>query len=302
VSTALETNGLGKRYGRLWALRDCSLRLPTGRIAALVGPNGAGKTTLLHLAVGLIRPDAGAVQVFGHTPGSSRGLLSQVGFVAQNTPLYLDFTPAELITMGAKLNDRWDGALPRERLGRLNIPLDRPVGKLSGGQRAQVALSLALAKRPSLLLLDEPVASLDPLARREFLQALMGGVADEGTTVLLSSHLVGDLERVCDYLILLQTGQVQVLGAVDDLLTEHKVLIGPHRATASGIPGVTSVVRESHTDKQSTLLVRTNGRIDDPTWKVHDVSLEDLVLAYLADPSVGTLPGPMHLAQKAVER
>lgn len=300
MSTALEANGLGKRYGRLWALRDCSLRLPTGRIVALVGPNGAGKTTLLHLAIGLVRPDAGAVQVLGRTPGNGRRLLSQVGFVAQQTPLYPDFTAAELIKMGEKLNHRWDSALPRDRLGRLGVPLDRRVGKLSGGQRAQVALALALAKRPALLLLDEPVASLDPLARREFLQALMGGVADEGTTVLLSSHLLGDLERICDYLILLQSGQVQVLGAVEELLATHKVLIGPHRDVGA-IPGVAAVVRESHTDKQTTLLVRTSGPIHDPAWKVHEVSLEDLVLAYLADASVGALPGPLAIAPKVVE-
>jgi ABC-2 type transport system ATP-binding protein len=159
-----------------------------------------------------VRPDAGAVRVLGQAPGSSRALLSKIGFVAQSTPLYQDFTAAELIKMGAKLNDRWDSALPRTRLGRLGIPLERRVGQLSGGQRAQVALALALAKRPSLLLLDEPVASLDPLARREFLQALMGGVAEEGTTVLLSSHLLGDLERVCDYLIVLQAGRVFRLG------------------------------------------------------------------------------------------
>jgi ABC-2 type transport system ATP-binding protein len=301
VSTALETNGLGKRYGRLWALRDCSLRLPAGRVAALVGPNGAGKTTLLHLAVGLVRPDAGAVRVLGQTPGSSRELMSQVGFVAQDTPLYRDFTAAELIRMGSKLNDRWDSARPRDRLRRLDIPLDRPVGKLSGGQRAQVALALALAKQPPLLLLDEPVASLDPLARREFLQALMGAVAEEGTTVLLSSHLLGDLERVCDYLIVLQTGQVQVLGVIEELLAAHKVLIGPQRV-ASGIAGVASVVRESHTDKQSTLLVRTTGPIHDPAWKVLDVGLEDLILAYLADASVGVLPGPFRVEQNVGDR
>lgn len=298
---ALETNGLGKRYGRLWALRDCSLSVPAGRVVALVGPNGAGKTTLLHLAVGLVRGDAGAVRVFGQAPGISRTLLSQIGFVAQNTPLYPDFTAAELIKMGAKLNDRWDGGLPRDRLSRLGIALDRRVGQLSGGQRAQVALALALAKRPALLLLDEPVASLDPLARREFLQALMGGVAEEGTTVLLSSHLLADLERVCDYLILLQGGRVQVLGAVEELVAAHRMLIGPHRVPG-GIPGVTAVVRESHTDKQSTLLVRASGPIHDPAWTIHPVSLEDLVLAYLADASVGTLPGPVHITQKAVER
>ena len=294
MSTALEANGLGKRYGRHWALRDCSLALPTGRIAALVGPNGAGKSTLLHLAVGLLRPDAGSVRVLGGAPGSDRELLSRIGFVAQDAPLYADFTGAELITMGSKLNGRWDATLARERLGQLGIPLDRRVGKLSGGQKAQVALTLALAKQPDLLLLDEPVAGLDPLARREFLQALMGSVAEHGTTVLLSSHLLGDLERVCDYLILLQSGHLQVLGPVDDLLAAHKVLIGPRRDDVR-VAGVASVVRASHTDKQSTLLVRTSEAIQDPVWSVHTVTLEDLVLAYLADPSVGALPGPARL-------
>jgi ABC-2 type transport system ATP-binding protein len=294
VSTAIEARGLGKRYGRNWALRDCSLRLPAGRIAALVGPNGAGKSTLLHLAVGLVRPDTGEIRVLDQPPAGNPGLLSDVGFVAQDTPLYADFTAADLITMGSKLNRRWDGAFARTRVTQLGIPLDRVVGKLSGGQRAQVALALALAKRPRLLLLDEPVASLDPLARREFLQALMGAVAEEGTTVLLSSHLLGDLERVCDYLVVLQTGQVQVLGAVDDLLAEHKLLIGPYREEPA-IAGVATIVRQSHTGKQATLLVRTNGVIHDPAWQVHDVTLEDLVLAYLANATAGSLPGPAHL-------
>jgi ABC-2 type transport system ATP-binding protein len=294
MSTAIEARGVGKRYGRTWALRDCSLRLPAGRIAALVGPNGAGKSTLLHLAVGLLPPDAGEIRVLDQPPAGNPALLSDVGFVAQDTPLYTDFTADEHITMGGKLNRRWDAAFARTRVSQLGIPLDRPVGKLSGGQRAQVALALALAKRPRLLLLDEPVASLDPLARREFLQALMGAVAEEGTTVLLSSHLLGDLERACDYLVVLQAGQVQVLGAVDDLLAEHKLLIGPHREE-SAIAGVATVIRQSHTGKQSTLLVRTNGTIHDPAWQVHDVTLEDLVLAYLANSSAGALPGPAHL-------
>jgi ABC-2 type transport system ATP-binding protein len=294
VNAVLETNGLGKRYGRDWALRECSLRLPAGRIAALVGPNGAGKTTLLHLAVGLLRPDAGNVRVLGESPTHHPELLARVGFVAQDTPLYRDFTAAELITMGGKLNRRWDAHLARGRLAMLGIPLDRRVEKLSGGQRAQVALALALAKQPDLLLLDEPIASLDPLARREFLQALMGAVAEEGTTVLLSSHLLGDLERVCDYLIVLQASRVQVLGVVDELLAEHKLLIGPHTEQAR-IAGVGTTVRESHTDRQTTLLVRTNAPIADPVWTVHDVTLEDLVLAYLADVSVGALPGPRHI-------
>ncbi|HEY7485270.1 MAG TPA: ABC transporter ATP-binding protein [Streptosporangiaceae bacterium] len=283
MEMALHTEALGKRYGRTWALRDCSLHLPTGRIAALVGPNGAGKTTLLHMAVGLLRPDAGQVRVFGRDPRNNTAVLADIGFVAQDTPLYRDFTAAELITMGGRLNGRWDAALARDRLAQLGIPAGRPVGKLSGGQRAQVALALALAKRPRLLLLDEPIASLDPLARREFMQALMGAVADSGTTVLLSSHLLADLERACDYLIVLQTARVQLVGAVDDLLAEHRVLVGPRTETAV-IPGVARVIRASHTDRQSTLLVR---RIDaaplDAAWTEHDVTLEDLVLAYLAE-------------------
>ena len=281
--TVLETENLGKRFGKTWALRDCSLRLPAGRIAALVGPNGAGKSTLLHLAVGLLRPDAGAVRVFGQSPYDNTPVLADIGFVAQDTPLYADFTAAELVTMGAKLNRRrWDNLLARNRLAQLGIPPDKPVGKLSGGQRAQVALALALAKRPRLLLLDEPVASLDPLARREFLQSLMGSVADSGTTVLLSSHLLVDLERVCDYLIVLHAAQVQLVGPIDDLVAEHRQLIGP-RHDQEPIGGVASIIRASHTDRQSTLLVRTNGPINDPVWSVREVSLEDLILAYLAD-------------------
>jgi ABC-2 type transport system ATP-binding protein len=299
VSAAIDVQGLGKSYGRAWALRDCSLHLPAGRIAALVGPNGAGKSTLLHLAVGLLRPDAGAVTVLGQTPADNPDLLSRVGFVAQDTPLYTDFTAAELITMGEKLNRHWDSSVCRERLQRLRIPLDRPVGKLSGGQRAQVALALALAKRPQLLLLDEPVASLDPLARREFLQALMGAVAEDGTTVLLSSHLLGDLERVCDYLIVLQAGRLQLHGSVEDLLAQHKVLVGPRRDNAA-IAGVAVVVRHSHTDRQSTLLVRTDGPIGEPSWAIHDVTLEDLVLAYLAYHDDGQL-GLGSITPKAVQ-
>ncbi|MFB6673408.1 ABC transporter ATP-binding protein [Streptomyces sp. NPDC056390] len=283
TNMALETDALGKRYGRTWALQECSLHLPAGRIAGLAGPNGAGKSTLLHLAVGLLRPDAGQVRVFGQDPRNNTAVLREVGFVAQDTPLYRDFTAADLITLGGKLNSRWDAAFARERIGQLDIPLKKPVGKLSGGQRAQVALALAMAKRPRLLLLDEPVAALDPLARREFMQALMGVVAESGTTVLLSSHLVADLERVCDYLIVLQKAHVRLVGSIDELLDEHRTLVGP-RTEPGAVPmeGPAQVVSASHTDRQSTLLVRTKGRpVDDPAWTQHEVTLEDLVLAYL---------------------
>ncbi|MEU4248925.1 ABC transporter ATP-binding protein [Amycolatopsis sp. NPDC026612] len=280
MELAVEARALGKRYGRTWALRDCALEVPAGRIAALVGPNGAGKTTLLHLVVGLLKPDAGEVRVFGREP---RAALADIGFVAQDTPLYRDFTAAELVTMGGKLNRRrWDTALARDRLAMLGIPPDKPVGKLSGGQRAQVALALALAKRPRLLLLDEPIASLDPLARREFMQTLMGAVADSETTVLLSSHLLADLERSCDHLILLQQSRVRLAGPVDELLDTHRTLTGP-RAGSESIAGVAEVVRASHTERQSTLLVRRGDGSIDPLWTEHEVTLEDVVLAHLAE-------------------
>ena len=282
MDTALEAGRLGKRYARHWALRECSLRVPAGRIAALVGPNGAGKSTLLHLAVGLLRPDAGSIRVFGQDPHGNTGALADIGFVAQETPLYEDFTAEELSRAGSKINRRWDSEVVRQRLTRVGVPMGKAVGKLSGGQRAQVALALALAKQPRLLLLDEPVASLDPLARKEFLQSLMGSVAESGTSVLLSSHLLADLERVCDYVIVLNSGRLRLCGPVDDLIAEHKQLVGPQNG-GTPIAGVRSVIRASHTDRQSTLLVRTTGEIEDPDWAVHDVTLEDLVLAHLAE-------------------
>jgi ABC-2 type transport system ATP-binding protein len=291
VTAALQARGLGKRYRRTWALKDCNLTVPRGRIAALVGPNGAGKTTLLHLAVGLLAPTSGSIRVLDQAPGDA-SLLPRIGFVAQDTPLYRDFTAAEHLTMGVKLNRRFDQTLARDRLERLGVQLDRRVGTLSGGQRAQVALALALAKQPQLLLLDEPLASLDPLARREFLQTLMGAVAEQGVTVVLSSHLLADLERVCDYLIVLSAAHVQVLGTTEELLAQHMLLIGPYRDRQPPIAGVAQVVRASHTERQASLLVRTDGPIHDPAWKAHEVTLEDLVLAYLADPSAGALPGP----------
>ncbi|MER7702856.1 ABC transporter ATP-binding protein [Kitasatospora sp. NPDC097605] len=290
TEVALHAEGLGKRFGRTWALQDCSLELPAGRIAALVGPNGAGKSTLLHLAVGLLRPDTGWARVFGRDPRHDRDALADIGFVAQDTPLYPDFTATELITMGARLNRRgWDAGIARDRLTRIGIPLDKPVGRLSGGQRAQVALALALAKRPRLLLLDEPVAALDPLARHEFMQALMGAVGEYGTTVLLSSHLLADLERVCDHLVLLHTSHVRLTGPVDELLAEHVRLIGPRLPDGAAVPGVAEVIRASHTERQSTLLVRTDGPVDESRWTVHDITLEDLVLAHLGA-SAGATP------------
>ncbi len=285
MTAALRTTDLGKRYGRQWALRDCSLDLPAGRVAALVGPNGAGKTTLLQLAMGLAAPSAGQVEVFGLSPRAQpTRVLPLIGFVAQDQPLYRRFSVADMLTLGRKLNPRWDDALARTRLARLGLPLDRQVGRLSGGQRSQVALVMALAKRPNLLLLDEPVASLDPLARREFLTVLMEAAADDGLTVLLSSHIIADLERVCDHLIILSASRVQLTGDIEELVATHKLLVGPRRDPAA-IAHLHHVIQATHTARQTTLLVRTNGHVWDPSWDVHALSLEDIVLAYLSQPT-----------------
>jgi ABC-2 type transport system ATP-binding protein len=282
VTTPLETSHLSKRYGRTWALQDCTLALPAGRVAALVGPNGAGKTTLLHLCAGLLKPTAGSVRVFDRSPlQQPRETLPRVSLLAQDHPLYLSFSVADLLTFGRKLNPRWDDELARARVRKLRIPFDRPAGKLSGGQQAQVALVLALAKRPDLLLLDEPLASLDPLARREFLGTLMDAVAESGMTVLLSSHIIGDLERVCDYLIILSAARVQLVGDIEKVTRTHRRLVGP-RQDESAVAGVHDVIEASRTERQTTLLVRVNGHLFASSWDVQEVSLEDIVLAYLS--------------------
>ena len=287
MNDAVVADGLTKRYGRTVALDRCSFAIPAHTIVALVGPNGAGKSTLLHCATGLVHPTEGTITVLGGPAGDRT--LPRVGFVAQDAPLYRDFTADELLTMGNKLNHEFDLSFARARLVDVGIPLDRRVDQLSGGQHAQVALCLALAKRPGLLLLDEPLASLDPLARREFLSALMDAVAEEPMTVVLSSHLVADLERVCDHLMVLRSGQVKTLGATDELLATHRMLIGPPQGRRPKIAGVEHIVSASKAERQIQLLVRTSGDIFDPAWDQYDVSLEDVVLAYLAERAVEPL-------------
>lgn len=287
MNDALVADGLTKRYRQTVALDRCSFAVPELSIVALVGPNGAGKSTLLHCATGLTHPTEGTITVLGGAAGD--GTLPRVGFVAQDAPLYRDFTADELLTMGDKLNHEFDVSFARARLVDVAIPLDRRVERLSGGQRAQVALCLALAKRPGLLLLDEPLASLDPLARREFLSALMDAVAEESMTVVLSSHLIADLERVCDHLMVLRSGQVKTLGATEELLARHKLLIGPPQRRRPRIAGVEQIVSASKAERQVQLLVRTNSDILDPAWDQYDVSLEDIVLGYLAERAVEPL-------------
>jgi ABC-2 type transport system ATP-binding protein len=280
VTEAIETSGLTKRYGRRTALWECTLSIPAGKVVGLVGPNGAGKTTLLHLAVGLLEPSAGRIEVLGHRPAEDAEQLARVGFVAQNTPLYASMSVSEHLDLGAWLNPSWDESLARQRIEHLELDMAQKAGTLSGGQRAQLALTLAIAKRPELLILDEPVASLDPLARRQFLQALMGTVTEHGVSVLLSSHLVADLERVCDYLVVLVASRVQVAGDIDDLLSTHHRLTGPRR---DGLrpPSDWEVIAESATERQSTLVVRHESPVLDPAWTIDELGLEDLVLAYM---------------------
>ena len=282
MTTAIQTSGLTKRYRKVVALNDCTITLPEGRISALIGPNGAGKTTLLRLLAGLSRPSAGQAIVNGGTPRQDPAFLADIGYLGQEIPLYRRLSAEDHIQAGAHLNPRWDSALVRERLTGLKIPLDRAVGRLSGGQRAQVALALVLAKQPRLLLLDEPVAALDPLARRNFLSVLVDAVAMGSLTVLLSSHLIADLERVCDHLIMLASSRVQLCGDIEDLLAEHRVLIGPSKDTTA-IERSQRVVQVTRTPRQTTMLVRLKGPVIDPAFEVGDVSLEELALAYLGE-------------------
>jgi len=287
VSAVIETSGLGKRYGRRWALADCTLAVPAGRVVGLVGPNGAGKTTLLQLAAGLLTPDAGTIRVLGERPAGTPAQLARVGFVAQDAPVYARLSVAGHLRMGEWLNQGWDSELAERRIGQLGFDPRQRAGSLSGGERAQLALTLAAAKRPELLVLDEPVASLDPLARREFLQGLMETVAEQGVSVALSSHLITDIERVCDYTVVLTASRVRLADDTEALLASHHRLSGPRR-DARSLPADWEVIEESHTDKQSVLLVRTEDPILDPAWTVRPVSLEDVILAYMSQSAAAT--------------
>jgi len=281
LTAVIHARGLGKRYGRRWALADCTLQIPAGRVTGLVGPNGAGKTTLLRLAVGQLAATTGTIDVLGARPAADANALARVGFVAQSTPVYTQLTVGDHLRLGARLNPRWDAGLAAERIRRIGLDPARRAGALSGGQRAQLALVLAIAKRPDLLVLDEPVAALDPLARREFLQVLMEAAAEHSVSVVLSSHLVADLERVCDYLVVLVASRVRLAGEIDELLAQHRVLVGPRRDPAP-LANTLRIVSARHTERQTSLIVRSPDPVDDPTWAASDVGLEDMVLAYLS--------------------
>ena len=296
----VEATGLGKHYGTTWALRECTLEIPAGHVAALVGPNGAGKTTLLNLAVGLTAPTAGGVTVLGGRPPGSAAALDGIAFVAQDTPVYKNMSARDMLHLTRNLNRRFDQHYAETRLGELGIPLKRKTGKLSGGQRAQLALTLALARRPQLLVLDEPVAMLDPIARHDFMATVLTAMVDDGVSVLLSSHVLAELERVADYLILVSRGRVQVAGEVEDLLASHRVLTGP--AAEVGTYAERPVVHLRRAEAQAHLLVRAAaGDPVPPGWESHPVSLEELALAYLREPGAAALPGPARVRALPLE-
>ena len=287
----IEASGLGRRYGSTWALRDCTVAIPAGHVAALVGPNGAGKTTLLNLAAGLAAPSAGDVTVLGGRPAGSPMALDGIAFVAQDTPMYKNLSARDMLHLTRNLNRRFDQQYAEGRLGELGIPLKRKAGKLSGGQQAQLALTLALARRPRLLVLDEPMAMLDPVARHDFMASVMMAMAADGVSVVLSSHVLAELERVADYLILMSGGRVQLAGEVDDLLASHRVLTGP-AAEADRYAERLSVVHARRGEAQAHLLVRaTADEQVPPGWEAHPVGLEELALAYLREPAAAALPG-----------
>ena len=286
MTAPLVTHEVGKRHRRRWALRDCTLQVPERAIVGLAGPNGAGKSTLLGLTVGLLAPTEGRIEVLGRDPCREPDVLARVGYVARDAPLYRSFTVRDTVEFARATNPGWDWSIASEYLTRLD-PGQR-VSTLSAGERARLALAVALGKRPELVLLDEPFERLDPLAAREFLQLLMDGVSELEATVVIASHVIADIERVSDHIVLLGDGNVRLEGSAEELIATHRLLTGAARPLGR-IPGVTEIVRKRHSGRQMTLLVRTDGKVVDSSWSVDEIGLEDLLLAYMAPER---LPGP----------
>ncbi|GAA3481720.1 ABC transporter ATP-binding protein [Streptomyces yanii] len=277
----LLAEGLTKRYGRREALSGVDLNVPAGRVVGLVGPNGAGKSTLLNLACGLLEPTSGSLRVLGSRPAASAAHLARVGFVAQNTPVYPSFSVADHLRLGARLNPSWDQSLAERRITQVGLDPGQKAGRLSGGQRAQLALTIAAAKRPELLIFDEPAAALDPLARQGFLVSLLEFVAELGASAVLSSHLLGDIEQACDHLIVLCESRIQVAGEVRDLLAAHHRLVAP-RGELDRLPAGVEVIRTEHHAQSSNAVVRTGLPPSEIPFRAEPVTLEELVLGYMS--------------------
>jgi ABC-2 type transport system ATP-binding protein len=277
----IEAVDLGRRYGNKWALRDCTVAIPEGHLVALVGPNGAGKSTLLNLVVGLTLPTAGQVRVLGGAAAGSVAAREGIAFVAQDMPLYRNLSVSDMLHLTGNLNLRFDTAYARRRLSELGIDDNHKAGKLSGGQQAQLALTLALARHPRLLVLDEPTAPLDPVARHDFMATVLTAMADDGVSVVLSSHILTELERVTDYLVLISDGRVRVNDEVESLLACHRLVSA---ATCEQLHGIDGEVIESNTmGTQTHQLVRlTSPEVAlPPECETRPVGLEELSLAYL---------------------
>jgi ABC-2 type transport system ATP-binding protein len=286
MTSVLQAQGLTKLYGQRPGLVDANLELPAGRVIGLVGPNGAGKSTLLNLTCGLVAPTAGTLTVLGARPAASAAQLARVGFVAQDTPVYSGLSVGDHLRLGARLNKTWDQQLAERRIRQVGLDLVQKAGHLSGGQRAQLALTVAVAKRPELLIFDEPVAALDPLARRQFLQNLMEFVRELDATVIVSSHLLGDIARICDHLVVLASSRVQLTGDIDALVGAHYRLVGARR-DFDDLPSQIEVITAEHTDGQSTLIVRVSDAGSPLLADAEHVDLEDMVLAYMTRAAVG---------------
>lgn len=282
MSGVVEANALGKRFGSQWALRNCTFSLQAGRIMALVGPNGSGKSTLLELAAGLLAPTEGTIEILGASPLENPSVvLPRVGFTAQEHPLFDGFSIEDMIRFGKSLNQNWDHDFAHGRITKLGLPLKKKVGKLSGGQRAQVSLIMALAKRPDVILLDEPVSSFDPLTRREFLQTLMEIVAGAGSSVIFSSHMLEDLERVSDSVLLIAGGNVQLSGSIEAILSSHRYMIGPIEEENLSST-IHEVISRRNTGRQIATLVNLEAPLVlGDSWSVHEPSLEDVIVGYL---------------------
>ncbi|MDG9700857.1 ABC transporter ATP-binding protein [Streptomyces sp. DH37] len=295
--SAIEAYGVGRRYRRGWALRDCSFRLPAGRICGLVGPNGAGKTTLMAIAAHLLEPTEGTLKVFGAAPESAEAG-RRTSFLAQEKPLFRRFTVAETLRLGRELNPGWDQRAAEDIVRAGDVPMDARIGTLSGGQRTRVAFALAFGKRPDLLLLDEPMSDLDPLVRHELMGTLMAEAAEHGTTVLMSSHMLTELENVCDFLLLISSGGLRMAGDVDELRSAHVLLRGARSGGGEGrdqgVPAelaAHTVVECRTSGRQVTALVRPDGPVAGQ-WEADSPNLEELLLAYLRSPDAPPLISP----------
>ncbi|MFF7285795.1 ABC transporter ATP-binding protein [Streptomyces griseorubiginosus] len=288
---ALEAHGLGMRYRRGWALQDCTFQLPAGRICGLVGPNGAGKTTLLNIAAHVLKPTQGSLSLFGEAPGSVESG-RRTAFLAQEKPLFRRFTVAETLRLGRELNPGWDQRAAEDIVRAGNVPFDAKIGTLSGGQRTRVAVALAFGKRPDLLLLDEPMSDLDPVVRHELMGTLLSVAGERGTTVMMSTHVLAELENVCDFLVVVSGGGVRLAGDVDELMSVHTVVTGAREG--EDLPaalGYHTLVETRTSGRQFTALIRPEGPVTGP-WGVTVPSIEELLLAYLRSPDAPPLITP----------